>query len=176
MSIFSVPKNTITVKVDYIVKDDGFSVIPDRSFVNDEYLDQIKTAEAEFRHEGWDNFNRAMKSSIVKDPNTGDTVFDPITLRDVRLRRLIKSLVDGDGNTIEVNDPEIDTWDPQFCSALMTEYNLKTENKTPGIFKTSEESEEIFKDMIENIMNATNTPPKEKAEEKTEEEKPKEGE
>ena len=127
MSIFTVPQKKITVEIYYLDMDGNLIFFQDKESVKDDLKGKIKTATAEFAYESWDDFNKSMKLSVIKDPNTGDTSLDPMILRDVRLRKLLKKVTDGDGNEITVNDKEISGWSPEFCMSLMSAY-LKHSN------------------------------------------------
>jgi len=68
-----------------------------------------------------------MRSCIQRefDINTGDVVpvFDPILLRDKRLRKLMRTIKDGEGEEVEVNEEFFDNLLPDFGIALMNAYN-----------------------------------------------------
>lgn len=150
MSVFSTPQKIVNVEVSYVITDDGeLTVIVEPELVKDDVKKNIKTAKAEFSYENWSDFNKCMKMSLTKDPLSGEIIFDPVALKDYRLRRLLKKLTDGEGNIIEVNDKEVAGWAPDFCMALMDNYNKKIERKSSEIFKSFEEATEYFKGIIE---------------------------
>ncbi len=128
MSIFSVPQKNIVVEIYYVDVDGNLVFFQDKSIIKDELKAKIKTAVAEFAYESWEGFNRSMKLCISKNPETGEGSLDPISLRDLRLRKLLKKLTDGDGVEIPVNVKEISGWSPDFCVALMNGYMKNTEN------------------------------------------------
>jgi len=150
MSVFTTPKKIVDVEINYIItEEDGIVIVPEKDLVKDDFKNKIKTAKAEFAYERWDDFNRCMKMSLSKDPLSGEIIFDPVALKEIRLKRLLKKLIDGDGNNVEINEKEIASWSPDFCMALMDNYNKKIDRKSSEIFKSFEEAAEYFKNIID---------------------------
>jgi hypothetical protein len=175
MSVFTTPQKIVSVEVNYIVTEDGeLVIVSEPELVKDDLKKTIKIAKADFSYENWSEFNRCMKMSLSKDPLSGEVVFDPVALKDYRLKRLLKKLTDGEGNNIEINEKEIGSWSPDFCMALMDSYNKKLERKSSEVFKTFEEAAEYFKGIIEKESEKIEKKKEEELKKEREKEKDKE--
>ena len=128
---FTVKKDLVEVEIHYMeLPNDEIIVIRDPSAIEQEDIKkQIKTARAKFARPGWKNFNTYIKGCIVADSETGAPLMDTISLRDKKLRTLLKGIEDGDGEKILLNSDFFDNILPDFGVALVEAFDDKIDNE-----------------------------------------------
>ena len=153
---FVAPKKLVEVDLKYLIYNDDLIVIKDETNMKKEFKKDLKIAKASFAYEKWQDFNSTMKNSMRSDNMAGIPMVDTVLLREIKLKKLLKKLVDGDGNEIELSDEFFKNMNPDFAISLMDAYSDRLFSILPEIFEVNDEevsvdAEDLYSlDKIEN--------------------------
>ena len=124
--IFKIKKNdSIEVRISYLPLDEGEIQIirDDDTALEEKYKGKIQKAVAQFRVPNWKEFNGYISGCLRLDEDTGLQFLDSLKLRDKKLRSLLKTLKDGDGNDVPLNSDFFDSIIPEFGVALVVGFD-----------------------------------------------------
>jgi len=122
-SKFTVPKDLVTVRVNYGELGNGEIVIFPTKADEEKFTGDIKTATAKFARPGWHQYNNYIDQTIVTDRETGQAKVDLFKLRDKKLRVLLRELVDGDNENVPIIPLFFNECIPEFAIALIDGYD-----------------------------------------------------
>lgn len=157
MPKFTINKSLVEVKVHYLELDGGELFFLSEKEDIEQNKDKIKVAKAYFERPSWKTWNQFMKGSIETNQVTGTQHLDMLSLRDKKLRTLLKKLVDGDSNEILLNKDFFDNCNPDFALAMVDAYDETISEERTNSYVNDETVKKIMdkrvKDLAEKIEN-----------------------
>lgn len=135
VSKFTVPKDLVTVKINYGELGNGEIVIFAAKDEEKSFKGDIKTATAKFARPGWQQYNSYIDQTIVTDRETGFAKVDLFKLRDRKFRVLLRELVDGDNDNVPVIPSFFNDCIPEFAIALVDEYDKIVDEERAKVLK-----------------------------------------
>ena len=153
---FTVSKKLIEVSVDYIELGELVQVVNNSN--KDLFTDgSVKTARAQFRYPSYGAHAAYTKDCFKESTISGQEglYIDTNRMRLNKLKALLVSLKDGDGNEVDINDQFFFDIDPDFATALVVNLDDKIlKEKVDLIMKAGalkeEDKEEVSKLLSSN--------------------------
>jgi len=145
MSAFTVnPEKLIEIKIHYLEGEDGQLVILSEDF-SAQIPGKYKTAIAKFSRASWGMFNNYVQKSYIYKVDSNSHTIDEIALKYNKFRSLLKSLMDGDGIPVVLDEQFFHDVNPDLLVSLVNTYDetiaMEGQKMIAKLLETPEETE-----------------------------------